>query len=212
MLTYLAPLSTLSITILNFNVAFPAKKSCSCRGVPFRWYRFKSCNSLLRIRATNKKWCWTFFFSDQWGVLAPQTVWINSRSSVAPRSSGCSRTVVAWRRALLSCQNPEVQVFGWSHGQMESVTAYSKHLVWLTRRTTHLFSLFPIPQPIASILVLSHHLNPAPRLFSLKELFIVLWLLRLLCFCPRSPDRRVPAARHEVDLLPRQICGRSEVT
>lgn len=105
------------------------------------------------------------FFSDQWGVLASQTNWINSRSSVAPRSSGCSRTVVAWHCALLSCQNREVQVFGWSDGQMESFTAYSKHLVWLTRRTTHLFSLSPIPQPIASILVLSHHLNPAPKLF-----------------------------------------------
>lgn len=115
------------------------------------------------------------FFSNQWGVLASQTVWINS---VAPRSSGCSQTVVAWRCALLSCQNREVQVFGWSDGQMESVTAYSKHLVWLTRRTTHLFSLLPFPQLIASIFVLSHHLNPVPRLFFFKkEFFLKTFLL-----------------------------------
>lgn len=76
-------------------------------------FEFKSCNWLLRIRATNKKWCWPFFFFS------------DSRSSVAPRSSGCRRT------ARLSCQKREVQVFGWSNGQMESVTAYSKHLVWL---------------------------------------------------------------------------------
>lgn len=124
MLTYLTPFFLLyALQSYNSMLYFQPKKSCSCRGVPFLWYRFKSCSSLLRIRATNKKWCWTFFFqpvrsSCFTNRLDKQQIQ-RSTSFVRLQSDRCGVTL---RSALMSePRGPSLWVERWTDGERHGI-------------------------------------------------------------------------------------------
>lgn len=78
---------------------------------------------------------------------------------VALHSSGCSWSRLALSYVMLSCQGREVQVLGGADRWRDSYHAVN---ILFDLPNAELI-IFPFPQRIASILILSHHLNSASR-------------------------------------------------